>query len=58
LKRGLLGHLFNGYNEAHIRPELKPVIERFRTRQVQDQRVSLDGPMLTPEERRTIATGT
>jgi hypothetical protein len=57
LKRGLLGHLFNGYNQAHIRPELKPVIERFRTRQVQDQRVSLDGPMLTSEEERTIATG-
>jgi sterol desaturase/sphingolipid hydroxylase (fatty acid hydroxylase superfamily) len=28
LKRGLLGHLFNGYSEKHIKPELKEAIEK------------------------------
>jgi hypothetical protein len=28
LKRGLLGHIFNGYSEAHIKPELKQAIEK------------------------------
>jgi hypothetical protein len=28
LNRGLLGHIFNGYSEAHIKPELRPVIAR------------------------------
>ena len=31
LNRGLLGHLFNGYDEQHVKPELKPVMARFRT---------------------------
>ena len=31
LRRGLLGHLFNGMNERYIKDELKPVIARFRT---------------------------
>ena len=31
LKRGLLGHLFNGYDDTHVKPELKPVIARYRT---------------------------
>jgi hypothetical protein len=30
LNRSLLGTLFNGYDEAHVKPELKPTIERFR----------------------------
>lgn len=29
---GLLGHLFNGYSEKHVKPELKPIIERHTLR--------------------------
>jgi hypothetical protein len=42
LDRSLPGTLFNGYNEDHIKPELKPVIERFRR---PDAPVTLDGPV-------------
>jgi hypothetical protein len=28
LNRGLFGHIFNGYSEAHIKPELRPVMAR------------------------------
>jgi fatty acid hydroxylase family protein len=55
LNRGLLGHLFNGYDEKHIKPELKPVIARFRTSETQDQRCTLDGPKLNDEELRTLS---
>lgn len=56
LKRGLLGHLFNGYSDAHIKPELKPVIARFRTSETQERRVTLDGPQLSDDEIRTLAS--
>ncbi len=56
LKRGLLGHLFNGYSNEHVKPELKPVIERFRTSDTQDRRVTLDGPQLNQEELRALAS--
>lgn len=52
LRRGLVGHLFNGYSEEHIKPELKPIIRKFRH---DDSRVTLDGPELTDEERRAMA---
>ncbi len=55
LKRGLVGHLFNGYSEKYVREELKPVMERFRTAKVQNERVTLDGPKLTAEETRLLA---
>jgi hypothetical protein len=55
LNRGLLGHLFNGYDERYVKEELKPVIARFRTAQVQDERVTLDGPRLTDDEAQTLA---
>jgi hypothetical protein len=55
LDRGLLGHLFNGYSERHIKEELKPVIARFRR---DDSRVTLDGPRLTNDEARRLAAGT
>ena len=55
LKRGLIGHLFNGYDETHIKEELKPVIARFRTAQTQDERCTLDGPVLTVDEARTLS---
>ena len=55
LRRGLVGHLFNGYDETHVKPELKPIIARFRTSEVQDQRVTLDGPLLSPDEQQAFA---
>lgn len=42
LDRGLLGHLFNGMSDRYVRPELKPVIERFKRA---DAPVNLDGPV-------------
>jgi hypothetical protein len=55
LKRGLLGHLFNGYDETHIKPELRPIVDRFRRHDVQQQRVTVDGPQLTHEEEKAFA---
>ncbi len=54
LKRGLLGHIFNGYSEKYVKEELKPVIARFRMAETQDKRVTLDGPKLTEEEIRAL----
>ena len=54
LNRGLLGHLFNGYSEEHVKPELKPIIARFRTAETQESRVTLEGPKLSEEEARTL----
>src|SRR3546814_754382 len=53
LRRGLLGHLFNGYGEKHIKEELKPIVARFR---IDDSRVTLDGPELTNEEDRIVTS--
>lgn len=50
VRRSLIGTLFNGYSEKHVREDLKPVMERFRTAKVQNERVTLDGPKLTKEE--------
>ncbi|PND30217.1 fatty acid hydroxylase [Achromobacter pulmonis] len=47
LRRGLAGHLFNGYSEKHVKEELRPVIARFRN---DHSRVTLDGPQLSDEE--------
>ena len=55
LKRGLVGHLFNGYDERYVKEELKPVIARFRTAETQDERCTLDGPMLNADEVETLA---
>jgi len=52
LRRGLLGHLFNGYSEKYVKEELKPVIARFRN---DHSRVTLDGPQLTPDEASRLA---
>ena len=57
LNRGLLGHLFNGYDETHVKPELKPIMARFRTAETQEARVTLEGPKLSEEEARTLARG-
>ena len=55
LRRGLLGHLFNGYSEKHVKEELKPVMAKFRTAKTQDERCTLDGPKLDAEESQTLA---
>jgi hypothetical protein len=54
LNRGLLGHLFNGYSEEHVKPELKPIMARFRTAETQEQRCTLEGPTLSEDEVRTL----
>ena len=54
LDRGLLGHLFNGYDEKYVKEDLKPVMARFRTAKTQDERVTLDGPVLNDEEVRSL----
>ncbi len=51
LRRGLIGHLFNGYSETHVKEELKPIIRKFRA---DDSRVTLDGPLLDEDERRAM----
>ena len=55
LKRGLVGHLLNGYDETHVKDELKPIIARFRRPEVEEARVTLEGPSLTSEEAQTLA---
>lgn len=55
LRRGLFGHLFNGYSEKYVKEELKPIIARFRIGEVQNARVTLDGPILNAEEKQAMA---
>ena len=55
LRRGLFGHLFNGYDDTHVKPELKPVIARFRTDETHDRRCTLDGPRLEADELRVLS---
>src|SRR5215467_113915 len=55
LDRGLLGHLFNGYSERHVKEELKPIIARFRR---DDSGVTLDGPRLTQDEEQLLTACT
>ena len=50
LTSGLVGHVFNGFSEKNVKPELKPMIARFRTSETQETRCTLDGPKLTDEE--------
>lgn len=52
LRRGLLGHLFNGNSNEHVKEELKPIIERFKH---DHSRVTLDGPVLSDSERKAMA---
>lgn len=55
LKRGLFGTLFNGFNETHVDPALKPIIEKFKNGKVQEEKVTLEGPILTAEESTVLA---
>jgi hypothetical protein len=54
LDRGLVGHLFNGYDDRHVKPALRPLIARFRSDETQNDRCTLDGPKLEPEELRVM----
>jgi hypothetical protein len=54
LKRGLLGTLFNGFNENHINPDLLPIISKFKEEKVQQNKVTLEGPILTNEEKEIL----
>jgi hypothetical protein len=58
LERGLLGHLFNGYDERYVKEELKPIMARFRTAETQEARCTLEGPRLDADEARTLAAAT
>ena len=55
LDRGLLGHLFSGYDERFVKEELKPVMARFRTSETQEARCTLEGPVLDDEERKVLS---
>ena len=55
LNRGLLGTILNGYDESHIKPELVPIVRKFRDGGVQDTKVTLDGPQLDESEARALA---
>ena len=50
LKRGLFGTLFNGFDESHIDPKIKTIVEKFRDGKTQEERVTLEGPVLTKDE--------
>ena len=52
VKRSLPGTLFNGYDDRHVREELKPVIARFR---LESAPVTLDGPVLDADDERRLA---
>ena len=56
VKRGLLGTLFNGFNERYLDPQLKPIVERFRDGHVQQERVTLEGPVLSADEKSALET--
>ena len=56
VKRGLLGTLFNGFNERYLDPQLKPIVERFRDGRVQQERVTLEGPVLSADEKSALET--
>ena len=40
LKRGLVGHVFNGYNESHIKPELRQAIAKHTLKQPPRARIA------------------
>jgi hypothetical protein len=54
VKRSLLGTLFNGYDETYVDPKLKPIIEKFKRGDVQEEKVTLEGPILSSEEAKTL----
>jgi len=54
LDRGLIGHLFNGYDESHVKAKIRPIVARFRNTEVQNTQMTLDGPMLSGDEKQAF----
>jgi hypothetical protein len=54
LKRGLIGTLLNGFNQEYIDPKLKPIIEKFQNGRVQEEKVTLEGPILDHQEQKVL----
>lgn len=54
LKRGLIGTLLNGFNEEHVDPKLRPIVEKFRNGGVQEEKVTLEGPILDQQEQKAL----
>lgn len=54
IRRGLIGTLLNGFNQDHIDPKLKPIIEKFQNGRVQEERVTLEGPILDQQEQKAL----
>ena len=54
VKRSLLGTIFNGFDETYIDPKLKPIIEKFKDGRIQQEKVTLEGPILTKEEKQIL----
>jgi len=50
----LIGTLLNGFSKEHIDPKLKPIIEKFQNGQVQDEKVTLEGPILDQQEQKVL----
>ena len=55
LDRGLIGHVFNGYDTTHQKPALKKVIEKYRHATVESERVTLEGPVLEQDDLEALA---
>lgn len=54
IKRGLIGTLLNGFNQDYIDPKLKPIIEKFQNGRVQEEKVTLEGPILDQHEQKAL----
>ena len=50
LKRGLFGTLLNGFDQSHIDPKIKVIAEKFKNGKVQEEYVTLEGPILNKYE--------
>ena len=56
LDRGLLGHLFNGYDTRHQKPALAKIMDKYRRAQIEEERVTLEGPRLDEDDMRGLAS--
>lgn len=54
LNRGLLGHLFNGYDTTHQKSDLTQLMNKYRNVLVEEERVTLEGPRLDDDDMRAL----
>ena len=54
LDRGLLGHLFNGHDTSYQKPALTQLMSKYRHAQVEEERVTLEGPRLDENDIRVL----